>query len=366
MRTLNSAKNGIQTGKTEFARLYQNPNTRYAIIGIISAFVILGVTLFGLRAVGSEESVMAFVKRWEQAIESKQPSMYQMLWDSSARRQNKEQYERAVKLILKEKIEADVTGIAPRKDFKQTNRYRIEHIPVTLFQDGEVLMTLYRDLTVEKKGVWGHWKLINDEIRDELESPEVTEEHTNQDSTVLSSPDAAASTSTADNINPDGTPQTAAPDEPSSIGGTAPIDAKLKLSQILGEWQTAWQDKDLETYMSKYAEEADITRVAIKGGRESQQKLTKPELRERMEALNEKYSKIEVAISNVQINGDNAVVDVDFLQEFVGTPASGNQPAYSDYGAKTLIFMVDPADGLWKIYSESWRMYENVPKYPKL
>ena len=39
--------------------------------------------------------------------------------------------------------------------------------------------------------------------------------------------------------------------------------------------------------------------------------------------------------------------------------------AYQDFGTKTLIFMVDPSDGLWKIYSESWKLYKEVPNYPK-
>jgi len=365
MGTFSAVKRGVQSGKTELVRLYQNPNTRYAMIGIIGAFIILGVTLFGLRFVGKEESVMAFVERWKGAIESKQPAKYQALWDSSAQRQNHNEYERALKLLLKEKVEADVTGSAPRKDFR-TNRYRVEHIPVTLYQDGEVLVTLYRDLTVEKKGVWQRWKLINDEIRDELEYPETAEKPVVQNSTTLSPSEAAASMSTVDHTSSDATPQTATSDVSSSLAGTAPIDAKLKLSQILGEWQRAWQDKDLETYMSKYAEEADITRVTVRGGREEAVRLTKAELRQKMETLTQKYSKIEVYISNVQINGDNAVADVGFLQEFIGTPASGSQPAYSDYGTKKLIFMVDPTDGLWKIYSESWKLYQDVPKYPKL
>ena len=85
-----------------------------------------------------------------------------------------------------------------------------------------------------------------------------------------------------------------------------------------------------------------------------------------MKSLNAAYSKIRVNIFQLQINGDNAVADVNFVQEFVGSRASGSQPIYSDYGKKELVFMVDPADGLWKIYAESWKHYKNVPKYPKL
>ncbi|MCZ6677309.1 MAG: hypothetical protein O7E52_08670 [Candidatus Poribacteria bacterium] len=365
MRTFSSAKRVIQSGRTEFMRLYHNPNTRFAMIGIIGAFVILGVTLLGLRIFGRETPVEAFVERWKEAIESNRPELYQALWDSTARNQNWEQHERALKLFNKEKVEADISGIAPRTDLRDENRLRIERIPVTLYQDGEILVRLFRDLTVEKKGVWQRWRLINDEIRDELEYPEATEEPVVVDEPLQSANPAFADRS-FQQVSKTAMSQTTPPDVSSPIAGTAPLDAKLKLSQVVGEWQTAWQEKALDKYMSKYAEEAEITRVAVKGGKEYPVRLTKAQLREKMKAINKKYGKIEVYISNLQINGDNAVADVGFLQEFIGTLASGSRPAYSDYGTKRLIFMIDPAEGIWKIYSESWKLYKDVPKYPKL
>ena len=365
MRTFSSVKQVVQSGKTEVMRLYHNPNTRFAMIGIVGAFIILGVTLFGLRIFGSETPIEAFVQQWKEAVESKQPELYQALWDSTGRNQNWEQHERALKLFRKERIEADISGLVPRTDLRDDNRQRIERIPVTLYQDGEILVRLYRDLTVERKGVWRRWKLVNDEIRDELDYPEATEEPIVQETPVHSA-NPAASSNPFQNINATAMPSTAKPDSTSLISGRAPLDSKLKLSQVLGEWQQAWQGKDLNTYMSKYAEEAEITRVAVKGGKEYPVQLTKAQLREKMKTLNKQYGRIEVRISNLQINGDNAVADVGFLQEFIGTPASGSQPAYSDYGTKKLIFMVNPADGLWKIYSESWKLYKEVPKFPKL
>jgi hypothetical protein len=78
------------------------------------------------------------------------------------------------------------------------------------------------------------------------------------------------------------------------------------------------------------------------------------------------YADIQVVISNPQINGDRATAEVTFLQKFTGTPASGTRPAYSDYGTKELDLMVDPADGHWRIYAETWSLYENVPEFPKM
>jgi len=382
MQQFTGVKQAVQSGKMELARLYQNPNTRFALIGLVCAFVIVGVTFFALRTLGKESSVEDFMQRWKTAVESKQPETYQALWDETARAENWHQYERALKLLKKEKVEANIEGIRPRADLRDERRTLVERVPVTIHQDGEILVTLFRNVTVEKKGLMKRWKLVGDEILDEMEYPEATEEPIVQEpaiapdsasmtgNTRLTNPSSAGGGSTTSGNLPspfgDSKVQVTPPDATSPIAGSAPLDAKLKVSQVLGIWQEAWQSKDLEAYLRQYAEDAEIIRVSVQGGKEYPTKLNKAQLRQKMIELNQRYNTIRVKISNLQINGDNAVADVDFLQEFIGTPASGDRPAYSDFGAKTLIFMVDPADGHWKIYSESWKLYKDVPKYPKL
>lgn len=373
MQSHRSVKQMIRYGNAKFTTSLQNPNTRFAAIGIVGAVLILLAMALGLQFFERTEAVEPFLQQWKQAVESKQPAQYQQLWDSAAQIKNRDQYERVLKLFSRERVEANIRGLVPRPDFRNNNRWRIERIPVKLYQDGKVLVIIYRDLIVEKKGLLQRWKLINDRIRDELEYPEATEEYIVQDQEMLAqsanpaperaplpSPEVPVSSSNG------ATARTAAPEGPASPVGEAPLDARLKLSQVLGEWQQAWQGKNLKTYMSKYAEEAEITRVTINKGREYPTRLNKRQLREKMKALNRQYSKIKVDIFHLQINGDSAVADVNFFQEFAGTRASGSQPAYSDFGKKELVFMVDPADGLWKIYSENWKHYKNVPKYPKL
>ena len=355
----------IEKSKDEITRLYQNPNARYAMIGIIGALIILCFLAIGLQTVGKEESIEAFVKRWKGAVESKQIAMYQKLWDTQARRENRVAYERALKLVMKEKVEVDLAGVQPIRDFKNPNRRRIKHIPVVFYED-DVPVRLYRDLTVEKKGLRRQWKLINDEILNEYQYPEIGEEPIVQARNDSSASNLSPLIGKGGAISTHPTPQAVRSDISDSLVGTAPLDTKLKVSQVLGGWQKAWQGRDLETYMSIYADKAQIMRIVVRGGKEYPTKLTKAQLREKMKRLNRRYSKIEVIISNVQINGDSAVADVGFLQEFKGTPASGSQPAYSDYGTKKLILMVDPTDGLWRIYSESWKLYKEVPKFSKL
>ena len=364
----------MRSGKTTVSTTFQNPNTRFGAIGIIGAAVILLAMVLGLQLLEQTGAIDPFLQQWKQAVESKQPRLYQQLWDSTARTKNRNQYERALKLFSREKIEVDITGHLLQRDLGDTSRRKIERIPVTLYQEGKVLVVIYRDITVEKRGLLQRWKLINDRIQDELEYPETTEEYIVQDQEVIAR--SANPTPESPPLQPLDVlvpannvvtrPQAAAPESPLPIVGEAPLDTQLKLSQVLGEWQQAWQGKNLKIYMSKYAEDAEITRVTINRGREYSTRLDKKQLREKMKALNERYSKIKVNIFHLQINGDSAVADVNFLQEFIGARASGSQAVYSDFGKKELVFMVDPADGLWKIYAENWRHYKDVPKYPKL
>ena len=364
----------MRSGKTKVSTTFQNPNTRFGMIGIIGAVVILLAMVLGLQVIEDTGAIAPFLQQWKRAVESKQPRLYQHLWDSAARTKNRNHYERALKLFSREKVEVDITRHLPQKALGGANRRQIERIPVMLYQDGKVLVMVYRDITVEKRGLLQRWKLIDDRIYDVLGYPETTEEYIAQDQEMVArsanpTPERPSSHS-VDTRTPShnvvARSQVIAPESSSPIVGGAPLDTQLKLSQVLGEWQQAWQGKNLKTYMSKYAEEAEITRVTITKGREYPTRLNKKQLREKMKSLNEGYSKIKVNIFHLQIDGDSAVADVNFLQEFVGTRTSRSQTVYSDFGKKELVFMIDPADGLWKIYAESWKHYRNVPKYPKL
>ncbi|HIA67434.1 TPA: hypothetical protein EYN98_15530 [Candidatus Poribacteria bacterium] len=355
----------MQEGTKPWDKSKKPASYSYAMVGLVSAILILGVTFLILGIFDPGEDIKDFIARWEQAVESKQPEKYQKLWDKGALKRNRVQYERAENLVKRQgKVDADVRLVSPRRDFRHSDRRRIDQIPVKLYKNDELTMTIYRDLVIQKKGLRKQWQLIVDRVNGDIEHHEAAQNPPEEEiqevltagslgvATTLGSPKEAT-------VNSQLTSSSA------TMSGSAPLDTKLKLSQVLGDWQQAWQTKDLKQYMDKYAEEAAITRVSVRNGKEYPKILTKAQLRESMKRVNKTYSKIEVYISNLQINGDHAVADVGFLQEFKGTSASGSRPAYQDFGTKTLIFMVDPSDGLWKIYSESWKLYKEVPNYPK-
>ena len=145
----------------------------------------------------------------------------------------------------------------------------------------------------------------------------------------------------------------------------APIDTQLKLRQILKAWQTAWERRDVEDYIKWYADFAEIVRVTVVEGSEIREPLTVAQLSARMKRLAEKYSDIDIKISNLSIQGDRAEADLQFNQTYKAyRDAEGqNEIAYTDEGRKTLKFVVDD-NGDWRIYHESWTTYIQVPSFP--
>ncbi len=152
--------------------------------------------------------------------------------------------------------------------------------------------------------------------------------------------------------------------EPTQEEG-APIDTQLKLRQILDAWQTAWERRDVEDYIKWYADFAEIVRVTVVEGSEIREPLTVAELRARMMRLAQKYSDIDIKISNLSIEGDRAEADLQFNQTYKAyRDADGqNEIAYSDEGRKTLKFVVNE-NGEWRIYHENWTTYMQVPSFP--
>lgn len=360
------AKELLEKGQEKYRTAMDNPNIRATLIGMIAFLVIIAIVVI-LISVSRRKNVDEFVKtKWATALEDGDSSIYKKLWDEKARENNKTHYQKAVKLLGK-KLKVDEEGINYVRDLRNDNLYYFEEIPVTVVENGIERLTS-RNLQVEKKGLLGKWKLIDDNVED-LEEEEVPPLATSKSGSTNESESASVAKSRKDNYdNQSGYTEnrTEAPpsDSMDPISGDAPLDTKLKISQVIGEWQVAWQDQDVNEYMSKYADDAIITRVTVKSGKEFPYTLTKKELRSHMEGLIKRYKTIEVDISNLQIDGDRAIADVKFRQKFVGKPKKG-LPIYSDVGRKTLTFMIDPSDGYWKIYEETWKMYVKVPRYPK-
>ncbi len=290
----------------------------------------------------SNSPVAPFVLEWKKALESQNIKKYDSLWDKSARKKRLDNY-RLARLHMDQELDVDLNQATYTPVAHSNTRHVVDNISVTVSSSGTFIETHPRTLTIEKKGFFfRRWKLINDEVGSDYITDQPISQHDQPVVDVIS--------------------------EESGLGmndGDAPIDTQYKIRQILGKWQKAWEEEDLDTYMSIYAEKALITRVTVRDGKEIPSYLRKKELHQKMKQLNRHYADIQIRISKLEIKGDRAVADAKFLQEFEGTPASGNRPAYKDIGVKKLTLMIDPSDGYWKIYAESWSLYVDVPEFPK-
>ena len=190
--------------------------------------------------------VLPVVLSWKSALESQDVKMYTDLWDKSARKNRASSFRRVTELMSQTHVvnlaEAIYTPV-PR----QKNRHVVDNISVTLQSGDSIIETQVRTLTIQKKGFFRRkWKIINDQIGQMSDA-------------IALAPNAPASG--ADTVSGEASGNT--------FDGSAPIDTQLKVRQILGKWQKAWEEKDLNTYMSIYSDKSRITRVTVRGGKES-------------------------------------------------------------------------------------------------
>ena len=125
----------MQEETKSWERLEKPATYSYAMVGLVSAILILGATFLILGFLDPGEDIKDFVARWKQAVESKQPEKYRQLWDKEALKRNRVQYERAENLVKRQgRVDADIRLVSPRKDFRHSDRRRIDQVPVRLYQ----------------------------------------------------------------------------------------------------------------------------------------------------------------------------------------------------------------------------------------
>ncbi len=317
-------------------RAVGHPKYRYVLIGIGSIFFIL-VLLFGIIASINPQSAEEFYDKWRTIVENKdnlpwyeQEQKYDELWDNQAKADSSEGYDLGKSILDKEvKITPDTLQQQNWGEYS-VQGIRITGIQITVEKQTGGEQKYTSTLTLKQKGIMRRLKIIG--YQQEPIPPPVAE---------------------ATNDIP-GTPK--------NTKRTASRDTEYRIRQVLGAWLKAWEQKDLERYMDKYADYAEITRVTVKDGLDvSREKLTKRELRTHMKRIFKKYDEIQVDIEELTIDETElyAEAEVEFIQEY--NAKWGRRGRYSDKGRKQLKFMNEPTGG-WKIYEENWWKYEKVPE----
>jgi len=108
----------------------------------------------------------------------------------------------------------------------------------------------------------------------------------------------------------------------------------IAIKSLISDWQKAWQEKDLQSYMARYSEDFSSSGLDLKGWRRHKSE------------INKRCGQIKVTISNLKIkilSSEKAVVY--FKQEY----SSGT---HHDKGKKTMQLI--QRDSKWKIKKETW------------
>jgi len=304
---------------------------KWALIGIgVVLAAVIGV-LIALFVTYDRRTPEEFIKVWAKAVESGDTKLYEELWDDEAKEKRRAKFNEGIELV-KNRPKVDLSLMERRGDEKAVT---FSGIKLTFLREGERVESTRR-VRIKRVGFSRSWKVVDEESYIPPAPP--IERPKRERKPVLAEAEV-------------------------KLGRKAPIDTELKIRQIIEDWRQAWEQKDLKRYMEKYADFAEIRRVTVIGGKEYPVKLTKQELERRMKRLWRKYTKIRVQISNLEVEGDYATADVNFLQEYKGWIRG--RIAYQDLGTKQLKFVRDVKDNTWKIVSEDWKIYKKVPAYPK-
>ena len=106
-----------------------------------------------------------------------------------------------------------------------------------------------------------------------------------------------------------------------------------EVASWLESWRTAWESKDINTYMSKYGEEFNSLNM------------NRDQWRDYKNKLNSQYQQISVRISRPVIYADRESAIVRFLQEYTSD-------RHTDFGEKVL-YLKKQTDG-YRIIGETW------------
>jgi len=331
-------KDFIRRTIEEIEKAWRNPKYKYLIISALLSFLLL-VLLIGILS-SIKPNPNDFYQKWKAIVENSEPlaiqklaSEYDKLWDKQAKIDYEEELKKGIEILGQDvKVEpAELQTYNLKED--TTENYIIRNIEITVNEETGGQRKYNCSLTLNPKGLTKSLKIVRyrqeeiDRKREEI-SPKPIE----RKKVVTQSRSAS-------------------------------IRTELPIRQALGAWLEAWEQKDLERYMDRYANFAEVMRVTVIDGKENEPEiLTKKQLRERMKRLFKMYDEIRVEIEEHSLKIDEtqlyAEANVEFLQDFTGVGDQGRR-RYRDYGLKQLKFINEPTSG-WKIYHEDWTLYPRV------
>ena len=127
---------------------------------------------------------------------------------------------------------------------------------------------------------------------------------------------------------------------------------------VIRDWALAWATKDITQHLSKYTQEATLDQTVIRSSSEEQIHLN----RTQMVAALKKMVAAEWQETDSKFDADGeSVIAVYSFSRLSRDVASGGVPALHDLWTREVWARQVGVE--WKIFRESWRIYEAVPRY---
>ena len=127
---------------------------------------------------------------------------------------------------------------------------------------------------------------------------------------------------------------------------------------VISNWALAWASKDITQHLSGYTQAATLDRTVIRSSNEERIHLN----RTQMIAALKKMVDAEWQETDSKFDADGeSVIAVYSFSRLSRDVASGGVPALHDLWTREV--WVRQVGAEWKIFRESWRIYEAVPRY---
>ena len=127
---------------------------------------------------------------------------------------------------------------------------------------------------------------------------------------------------------------------------------------VIRDWALAWAAKNIDQHLSKYTQEATLDQIVIRSSSENQTHLNRLQMVDALKKMVE--AEWQETDSKFDADGESVIATYRFSR-LSRDAVSGGVPALHDLWTREVWARQVGAE--WKIFRESWRIYEAVPRY---
>ncbi len=148
-----------------------------------------------------------------------------------------------------------------------------------------------------------------------------------------------------------------------TLQGKPSLEVLEKVRKAIEGWSIAWKREDPDRYISYYADDAEIRKVLIAGGKEQVEKLSKAEMREEMARVFARDIQFKMEGPRLEAGSHAVKATFEFFKQM---PADVYEDKITKHEKwiKELLFREVREE--WKIVKEDWNIYHDIPEYAEL